>query len=297
MMRSQRVSGIVGLGLLAAGLCVQAPKLRAQAPATTAPGSAVSIDQPDAGRTKEELARLLERYPPTLRAIFALDPTLLTNQAYMAPYPALVNFLNAHPEIARNPAYFVGRYLDRNFIADRATQMGEMWRDVFGGLAVFGGFGMAIGLLTWLIRTLLDYRRWNRLSKVQTEVHTKLLDRFTASDELLSYIQSPAGSKFLESAPISLDAGPRSMGAPLGRILWSIQAGFVLAAAGVGLQIAAGQITDDAAQPLHVLGIVGMALGAGFAASAGISFAISHRLGLIESTGARVERPGPDTRA
>jgi hypothetical protein len=47
------------------------------------------------------------------------------------------------------------------------------------------------------------------LSKVQTEVHTKIVDRFTANDDLLAYIQSPAGSKFLESSPIHLDAGPR----------------------------------------------------------------------------------------
>jgi hypothetical protein len=281
-----RVSKVVGAGLLAVGLWAQAPPV----------SPPVAIGQPDAERTKEELSRLLEHYPPQLRGIFALDPTLLTNQTYMAPYPALANFLSAHPEIARNPEYFVGRYGDRRM--DRATPMAEMWRDVFAGLAVFTGFGMAIGLLTWLIRNLIDYRRWSRLSKVQTEVHTKLLDRFTANDDLLSYIQSPAGSKFLESAPISLDAGPRSIGAPLGRILWSLQAGVVLAAAGVGLQIAAGQITDNAAQPLHVLGIVAIALGAGFAVSAGISFAISHRLGLLENANpmARAERLGQDLR-
>ena len=32
---------------------------------------------------------------------------------------------------------------------------------------------------------LVDHRRWLRQSKVQTEVHTKLLDRFTSNDDLL----------------------------------------------------------------------------------------------------------------
>ena len=91
---------------------------------------------------------------------------------------------------------------------------------------------MGIGLLVWLIRTLVDYRRWNRLAKVQTDFHTKILDRFTANNDLLTYIQSPAGSKFLQSTPIMLDAAPRSMGAPLGRILWSLQGGIVLACGG-----------------------------------------------------------------
>ena len=68
----------------------------------------MTIEQPDAQRTKEELTRLLERYPPSLRKVLALDPGLLDNQQYVAPYPALVNFLNAHPEITRTPAFYLG---------------------------------------------------------------------------------------------------------------------------------------------------------------------------------------------
>ncbi len=94
----------------------------------------------------------------------------------------------------------------------------------------------------------MDYRRWIRQNKVQTEVHTKLLERLTGNDELLAYIQSPAGAKFLESSPITLDAGPRNVGAPLGRILWTIQAGVVLLAGGVGLLMVGAKMTDDAAQ-------------------------------------------------
>ena len=157
-----------------------------------------------------------------------------------------------------------------------------MWKDVLSGLAVFAGFGMGIGLLVWLIRTLVDYRRWNRLAKVQTDAHTKLLDRFTANNDLLAYIQSPAGSKFLESTPIMLDAAPRSVGAPLGRILWSVQGGVVLMAGGIGLQVVSGRVADDASQPLHALGVLGIALGLGFVVSAIVSYFISQRLGLIE---------------
>ena len=146
-------------------------------------------------------------------------------------------------------------------------------------------------LLVWLIRTIIDYRRWSRLAKVQTDAHTKFLDRFTANEDLLAYIQSPAGSKFLESSPIKLDAGPRSVGAPLGRILWSVQGGLVLVAGGIGLEVVSGRVADEAAQPLHVLGVLGIALGLGFVISAIISFVISQRLGLIEppSSGGRIE--------
>jgi hypothetical protein len=247
------------------------------------------LDQPDAEHIRESLGKLLERYPPSLRGVLALDPSLMSNPAYIAPYPALVTFLNAHPEVARNPSYYVGRYADNRFQLTRAEQVAEMWQRTLGDLAVFAGFGMAIGLVTWLIRTLIDYRRWQKLSKVQTEVHTKLLDRFTSNEDLLAYVQSPAGKRFLESAPIMLDAGPRSMGAPLGRIMWSLQAGLVILAAGAGLIAASGQIADEASQPLHVLGTLAIAVGIGFAVSALVSFVISQRLGLIEGAAARPE--------
>jgi len=43
-----------------------------------------------------------------------------------------------------------------------------------------------IGALTWIIRTVIDHRRWIRMSKVQTEAHSKLLDRLTL--QLAAYI-------------------------------------------------------------------------------------------------------------
>jgi hypothetical protein len=286
MMAWVEVSRVLGWGALAACFAASLPSLGwAQAPSNPGAGapsaSIVSIEQPDAQRTREELSRLLERYPPTLRGVLALDPSLFGNESFLAPYPALVGLLNAHPEIARNPSFYVGDPGTR-FSQDHGTQIVELWRDVLNGLAAFAGFGMGIGVLVWLIRTLIDYRRWNRLAKVQTEVHTKFLDRFTGNDDLLAYIQSPAGSKFLQSSPIKLDAGPRSVDAPLGRILWSVQGGLVLVAGGIGLQVVSERVTDDASQPLHALGVLGIALGLGFVISAIISFLISHRLGLIQ---------------
>jgi hypothetical protein len=232
----------------------------------------------------------LERYPPTLRSTLALDPTLLNNQQYLAPYPALAKFLATHPEVALNPSFYLGQPGYQHVPRDPVF---ELWGDLLNGLAVFTALGMALGLIVWLIRTLVDYRRWSRLAAVQTNVHTKLVDRLTANEDLLAYIQSPAGSRFLQSAPISLDAGPRSLGAPLGRILWAVQGGIVLLAAGVGFEVVSQRIADSASQPIHALGVLAISLGLGFVVSAIISFAISHRLGLIEPVPpTRIELPG-----
>ncbi len=280
-MARMRATRVWGLGMLGAciGLLLPSPDW-AQAPPKNA--TVVTVEQPDAQRTREELNQLLEHYPPSLRNVLALDPALLDNQAYLAPYPALVSFLSSHPEISRNPRFYVGEGSGPHINQDHASQVAEMWRQMLSDLAAIAGFGMAIGLLVWLIRTLVDYRRWNRLAKVQTDVHTKILDRFSANDDVLAYIQSPAGSKFLQSSPILLDPAPRSVGAPLGRILWSIQGGVVLIAGGIGLQVVSWRVVDDAAQPLGALGVLGIALGLGFVVSAIISYVISQRLGLME---------------
>jgi hypothetical protein len=235
-----------------------------------------AVEQPDAQRVRSQYSALIEHYPPSLATVLRLDPTLLGNKAYLAPYPALVGFLAAHPEIALNPSFYLGEPREERFDHRSSSQI------FYQELTPFLAFGMAIGLVVWLIRTVIDYRRWNKLAKVQTDVHSRILDRFTANEELLAYIQSPAGSKFLESSPITLDAGPRHLAAPMGRILWSVQAGLVSLAGGIGLSLMGGRFARDAGTPLHVLGVVGIALGIGFVLSAGASFAISRKLGLIE---------------
>jgi hypothetical protein len=292
-----RMMRVLGVGLLAGFVAwAQAPT---PIPRDPAPLPIVTVEQPDAQRTRDELRQLLQRYPPALRGVLGLDPSLLSNQAYLAPYPALLSFLSAHPEVARNPSFYVGGNggeFGQPYIRDHAQEVLDAEKDVLGGLAGLTAFGIAVGLLAWVIRTVIDYRRWNRLAKVQTDTHAKLLDRFTSNEDMLAYIQSPAGAKFLGSSPIMLDAGPRSMAAPLGRILWSVQAGVVLAALGFGLLTVSWHVSDnDVSQPLHAMGVLGIALGLGFMISAIISFMISRHLGLIERRAPRSEGLGAAT--
>lgn len=292
-MHGRTAKQLAGIGMLAMALGVspaagQPGPNKTQKREAPAPQQqfAVIQDQPDAERTKKEFDRLLNHYPPTVRGVFKQDPTLMSQPQYVAAYPALASFLNGHPEIALNPSFYLdglgGNPWDRP--QGHEERVLNMWDDFEKFAFIATGFGIAIGLLTWLIRTFLDYRRWNRLSKVQTEVHTRLLDRFSSNEELMAYIATPAGSKFLQSAPISLDTGAssRSMGAPLSRIMLSLQAGLVLAAAGCGLMIASGRVGEDAYLPLEIMGIFAAALGFGFAVSAAVSYVLSKKMGLLE---------------
>jgi hypothetical protein len=243
-----------------------------------APPSA-PFEQPDAERSRQEFSQLLQRYPPGVRTVLQLDHGLLENQPFLSAYPALAAFLQTHPEVRRNPAFYVGAPQEQERYRYTST---DVWRDAVQGLEFLLGFTVFAGLIGWFIRTLIDYKRWNRQNKVLTEVHSRLLERFSGNTELLAYIQSPAGSKFLESTPIRLDSTSRGAGAPMGRILWTLQAGVVVAAAGVGLFAVATQASTDVSGPVRGLGMLGIALGAGFIISAIVSFVISRRLGLLE---------------
>jgi hypothetical protein len=243
----------------------------------------------DAEQTREQLRQLLERHPPSLADVLRLDPTLLTNTDYLAPYPELAAFLTEHPEVAHNPAFYIGTAQGSPWERDPRAGAMRMWQEVLQGLMILSVMGVFTGVLVWLVRTLVDYRRWLRLTRIQTETHSKLLDRLTSQEDLLAYMQTPAGRRFLESAPIALDAASRPLGAPLSRVLWSVQAGAVLGLAGVGLLFVSRRAIPEVAEGLWTIGVLALALGAGFLVSALVAYLLASRLGLFERRGAPPE--------
>lgn len=259
----------------------------AQAPATATTSTAAAttstvVTDSDSHETREAFHAALRRYPNEVGRVLKLDPSLMTNQSYLANYPALAQFLSQHPEIAHSPAF----YLDNIYFGEEArieNSSERVWRETMEGISIFAVLMLVTGVLTWLVRTLIEHRRWSRVSKVQADVHNKLMDRFTANEDLLAYIQTPAGKRFLESAPITLDSSPRAVSAPISRILWSVQVGLVMAAAGFGLEYVSGRIEKTVSQPLFAMGVLAISIGIGFVVSAIVSYLLSRRLGLWES--------------
>lgn len=272
--------------LLTPGPAVAQPRAARPAAASQAvpPNQDQAAPAQSAPDTRDQLERVLEQYGPALPRILKLDPSLLTNDSYLQPYPALRDFVAQHPDVTRNASYYFAHYptgLNSDYEArlpqDRTY---EMWDKVMDGFMIVLFFCACFGGVIWLIRTAIEHRRWVRLSKVQTDVHTKLMDRFTGNDELLAYIQTPSGRRFLESAPIPLDS-PRAVSAPVGRILWSLQLGAVLTVAGIGIEIVAGRAIAEVAQPVGAVGIFVIAIGLGFLISSLLAYGVSRRLGLL----------------
>ena len=248
-------------------------------PTTTSTGATTTVVvEQSATDTRQAFQELLERQPPQVGKVLKLDPALFSNSSYLANYPALAAFLTQHPEIAHSPSY----YLEGVWIGDHRpeTASERVWRDAIEGFSIFLAMGLFATVLAWLVKTLIQHRRWSRVSKVQAEVHNKLMDRFASNEELLGYIGTPAGQRFLQTAPLAVDAAQESAGSPAGRILWSVQAGLVIAAAGIGLWVVSGNAQKDVAQPVFALGILAVSVGAGFIISSIVSFVVSRKLGL-----------------
>jgi len=265
---------LIVLALTSAGLAAQerpAPQPPQQIP--------VFQETADARATRVQLLQILRQHPPAVGEVLQRDPSLLTRADYLSPYPVLWAFLQKHPEIARNPSFFLG---DFEYYEPRPQDRSlEMFQMILAGTGVAAGVSALLGVFIWLVRSLIDHRRWLRLSRVQAEVHTKLLDRLTTNEDLLTYIQSPAGRRFLESAPIPLEGEPRATTAPVSRIIWSLQAGLVLAALGSGFWFVQQNVSAEAAEGFFIIGVLALSLGVGFTASAVMAYVVSVRLGLV----------------
>jgi hypothetical protein len=263
------------------------------APAQLSPG--FTHEQTDARETQDRLRDVLNQYPPSVREVLRIDPTLLYRPDYLATYPMLAAFLQQHPEIAHNPGYFLGEWR----APEERTPASEGFRTVARiseNLMVLLIIVTVTTGVIWLIRTAIEHRRWQRSMRAQTELNTKLIDRFSSSEELLAYLQSPAGKTLIEPAALP-QASPRPMpmNAPLSRIFWSLQSGIVVMALGMGLMIVGSNVDNaEGEQVLRGFGIVLLLIGVGFSISAAVSFFLSQRLGLVQPISTRYggEAPG-----
>jgi small-conductance mechanosensitive channel len=127
-------------------------------------------------------------------------------------------------------------------------------------------------LIAWIIFS--SVRRITGSRRI-AELHAKLLDRFATGQELLAYLQTEEGKRFLDTATIEHNN-------PMGRILGAIQAGVILTLIGIALLFLRGRISGGEDAFLGV-GTVILALGIGFLISAGISYALTKSAGLLPS--------------
>ena len=278
---------VSALALVAAPLAV-AQTHAAAAPAAQAPS------EKDVADAQEQLLHLL-RLSPTMTAAVAADPSLLADQPYVArSNPELAQFMASHPDIARNPEFYLFSKLNpSDGRRDKALQR-VIWPDLTPAQEQEPTAPRVIEKLTpivivpavflafvWIIYIFVQSLRWNRTFKQQSEIHSRLIEKLGTGPDLVAYMETEAGKQFLMASPIA--PGPefgQRMPNTVSRVLTSLSAGIVLALLGIGFLLLR-HAGPDTAEPMLIVGTLLLMPGIGFILSAGVTWALARRLGLM----------------
>ncbi|MGA3130996.1 MAG: hypothetical protein ABSD59_09360 [Terracidiphilus sp.] len=272
--------------------------------------SAQPLSDQDVAATQDQLLKLL-KLSPILTSVVARDPSLLSDRDYVARNnPELAQFIVSHPDIEKNPEFYLFSHLNyeggkhRDQALERAV-----WPDLVPlpqeyrqpntskviesliPILVPLGFFAVVG---WIIYLVVQSRRWNRSFQQQSELYGRLIDKFGSSQELAAYMQTEAGQRFLAISPSSMsdDSGIRMPNA-VSRVLTSLSVGIVLALLGVGFLLLRNA-GPDTPEPMLVTGTLLLMPGLGFILSAGATWVLAHRLGLMpEKEIAETKASGP----
>jgi hypothetical protein len=294
---------------IALSVWIPSPVVLAQGHANTpAPPPAASTapipNERDVASTQSELIRLL-RLSPTLTTVVSHDPSLLSDQEYVTRNnPQLAAFLAQHPEVARNPEFYLFSHLKHvDGEPDEALQR-EVWPDVYrsqdrpsvfermwSDLVPLIAFACGVVAVILLTRMFIENRRWSRIFKMQSDVHGKLIEKFTSNQDLAGYMETEAGRKFLEAAPIPIDFEQKQrVPSAVARVLTPLQVGIVMVLLGIGLLLLR-HAGPDLETPMLFFGTVVLMPGIGFIISAGVSWLLAARLGLMPAEGTGQGRP------
>lgn len=145
-------------------------------------------------------------------------------------------------------------------------------------ILIVGTLASLVGWIVWVISTNL--RRRQATEKVAA-LHSKLLDQCANSNELLRYLESEPGRRFLESATVETSN-------PTARILGAIQAGVIFSLVGAAGLLVRQSLSDyDGRQGLLLFSSVILAIGIGFLISAVASYVLSRSWGLLRPGSSR----------
>jgi hypothetical protein len=251
------------------------------------------ISDKDFRATQDELLKML-RLSPTLTTVVSHDPSLLSDQEYVSRNnPQLAAFLAAHPEVTRNPDFYLFTRVKHDDGSPNEELERAVWpelirppqnhnaQEIVEPLAFVLGFGLFLGTIIWLLRQFLENRRWSRIFKLQSEVHGRLIDKFSSTQELAQYMATEAGKRFLEAAPISAGIEPEQpVPNAVARVLTPLQIGIVLVLLGIGLLLLR-HVSTDTQIPMLIFGTIALMPGLGFIISAGVTWVLAERLGLM----------------
>jgi hypothetical protein len=134
--------------------------------------------------------------------------------------------------------------------------------------------GSLFFMIGWIVWVLFSSIRRYKIAKFQADVQALLLQRFDSSQNLLAYVETPAGRQFVQGLTTERIT-------PYERILSSTQAAIIITAFGAALLILRSKLpfSDEA---FTIFGTLGIALGIGFGVAAAASYFLSRSFGLFD---------------
>jgi hypothetical protein len=144
------------------------------------------------------------------------------------------------------------------------------------GLTIVLSIAVCSVFAGWVIWVLTVNIRRNRSVKYSADIQSKLLDRFTNNQELVAFLEGPAGKRFIESLHFDLADS-------VDRILNAVQLGLALLL--LGFSLLGVRTTQDGRFIRDVLLMVGapaMGVGTGFLVSAIVSYRLCRSWGLVK---------------
>jgi hypothetical protein len=135
------------------------------------------------------------------------------------------------------------------------------------------------GTLAFIVYVVVELFRSRHRVKATTELQGKLIERLTGSD-IGAFLSSEHGARLMRS----LGEAPARAQAHV-RILRALQGGVVFLAVGISLFVysATRSLPLEVEDGVSFIATLGTALGLGLLGAAGASYALSRRLGLLES--------------
>lgn len=266
-------------------LVAQSPpdKRAGKTPPSSSPDE--SARQSEVESTRQELFKFL-RMSPKLTTVVGRDPSLLSDESYVARNnPELAQFLRNHPEVVRNPEFYLFFPSDQRFRKEHRELSLEtaVWPEfrtsdplrIIEPIVVSLVIIFLVGALLWVVRILVENSKWKKLSKMQSDIYSRLLDKCGSNEELLGYLRSGSGKPLFELAS-GLEARTTN---PMTRVFMPLQVGIVLTLAGAGF-LYLRQSVPEGATPFLVLGTLIFTLGIGFIISSIVAFALARHMGL-----------------
>jgi Flp pilus assembly protein TadB len=145
-------------------------------------------------------------------------------------------------------------------------------------IAVMVVFLAAMATAGWMFHLVADARKRQLRTKAQTELHSRLLDKFGSAHEVVEFLQTPSGAQFVDSF-----SGDREE--PSNGILRSTHRGIILVIVAAGCLFLSWYYRYSGENPLLVVGVILLCLGVGFLVSAAVSQRLTRTLGLAQRTG------------